>query len=245
MKETSNFFIDFDSIFDTRLGTLLKHFTQDEVQEEMKNNYFNRATDAFKIADFQTFKKLYEQRDKSVLLRSMKTVFVDLLLEFVAGIIKNSINGYEQKKPKIIFNTYPYELSKEELELIKEQWTEMTKGFCIIEFTRLSPQQVTPIYLYQDIDAFSMYNYTDWLELHSVNENLKRRTLPSVALFGPKIIFKEQTQEEKNFLRINNIDPFSHFEKHVQPIVALRLLPVYFYSAAILEQAAQQKKSTL
>lgn len=35
-----------------------------------------------------------------------------------------------------------------------------------------------------------MYNYLDWLEVHSKSEELKKVTCPDVTLIGPKIFFK-------------------------------------------------------
>jgi hypothetical protein len=242
-EKVSTFFIDFDSLFDTRLGTLFQ-YAKEIADENLTMEYFLRDCDDFKGLPFEDFRSLYSRRNKATLKASLKTPMVDFVLEFVAGIYKNSINGYDRKTPKIVFNTYPYSLDLQEIKLIEETWVAMTKGFCSFEFVYLQESELTPAYIREKIDAISMYDYPSWLELHSVHDILRRTPSSGTAFFGPRLHFKRVSQEEKAFLKNEGLNPFEEFEKVSAPLYSFHTLQPYFYSAALLEQAQLAAKDT-
>lgn len=235
-EKVSTFFIDFDSLFDTRLGTLFL-YSKEVADENLTMEYFLRDCDDFKGLPFEAFRELYANRDKATLKASLKTPMVDFVLEFVAGIYKNSINGFDKKTPKVVFNTYPYKLNPDEIKLIEEAWISLTKGFCSFEFVYLSQQELTPAYIRERVDAISMYDYPSWLELHSAGDILRRTPSSGTAFFGPRLHFKRVTIEEKAFLKNEGLNPFEEFEKVSAPLYSFHTLQPYFYSAALLEQA--------
>lgn len=236
MKDVQIFLIDLDSLFDTRLGTLYSH-SREVAENNLTIGYFDRKLDDFIGLPFEEFKELYEKRDKQTLQVSLVTPMLDILLEFVAGVYKNGINGFETKKPKILLNIYPYNLLEDEQKVIQEMLISLTKGFCLIELVYLTLEQITPMYIRDHIDAMSMYNYTDWIECHSVNENLKKVSSPGTAIFGPRLHFKRMTQDEKNFLAMHKLNPFEVLETNSAPLFALKTLQPSFYCANLLEQA--------
>jgi hypothetical protein len=241
MNDIQTFMVDLDSIFDTRLATLLLN-DQKSAEQSITIDYYRRKDDSFHNTPFEVFKSLYKNRNTETLKHSVKTLFVNILLDFVKSTYQNSVNGFEQKKPKILFNVFPYKLSEEDLTAIRDVFIELTSGFSLLEFIDMPIEQITPIFLRDRIGAFSLYNYTDWLEIHAANDNLKKVSIPAVSLFGPKIHFKKVSVEEKNFLLQNKIDPFDQLQKLANPFVNLKLLDIVMYSADLLPKNIFSKK---
>jgi hypothetical protein len=242
MNDIQTFMVDLDSIFDTRLATLFLHDQKSAEQSISTIDYYRRKDDSFHNTPFEVFKTLYKDRNIETLKHSIKTPFVSFLLDFVKGTYQNSVNGFEQKKPKILFNIFPYKISEEDLTAIRDVFIGLTSGFSLLEFIDLPIEQITPIFLRDRIGAFSLYNYTDWLEIHAANDNLKKVSIPAVSLFGPKLHFKKVSVEEKNFLLQNKIDPFDQLQKLANPFVNLKLLDIVMYSADLLPKDIPSKE---
>ncbi len=230
--DNSTLLVEFDAIFDTR-AAILNTYGEEAIRDNITNNYFTRVIDKFIGIDYSDFMDRYKKRDKATLSDALSTPIVFMISDFVFSTVKNTINGPAALKPVVRLNTYPYELLDEELKAIRDMMIVTTNGYADIEFARLSPAELTPAYMRDNVDVAIMYDYTVWLEEHSKSEAFKKVRIPDVSLLAPLLFFKEPKKSDIDDLDREGIDPFKVIQERAAPIVNLKLLPIHLFSIAV------------
>ena len=117
-KMKRDLYIELDSILDTRLSTLL-NFDFDLGKEWIeKGDYSKRSTDSFKYLSSGVFNILYRERNKATLLNPLPTPMLGMITEYCEKARVEDVSMGGDGLITIHLNTYPYNLSTEELEFI-------------------------------------------------------------------------------------------------------------------------------
>lgn len=229
MINYTTLFIEYDALFDMRLA-LLYRYGDEAVSLALTPEYFNRIADKFPKIQYSEYHELYKARDRSLVADSVINTMIEMISDFVYGVVKNSINGPTDSVPKIILNTYPYLLLEEEKENLKEALIGYTKTYAEVEVVHMSTKELTPMYVKDNVDILILYDYIVWLEEHSKSELFKKVQIPAVTLFGPKIHFLEPDVNLLAEFSRNKVDPFKVLEERAAPIIGLKLLPIHLFS---------------
>lgn len=194
------------------------------------NHYYKRQIDMFSGVDNIKFKELYDNRQNypEILKLSTRTHVCSMITEFVMRVHENTSSSPFHFHPKIQVNTFPYNLSDEEISDLVLTMRDLTSGKADIEIVHLSPKQVSPYYVKNNLSMVIMYDYPKWLELHSVSGDIKKATSPDVIMIGPAIYFKPVKPSEANLVKL-----VEAMEQLAAPFIALKLVPVDIFSSVM------------
>lgn len=226
----SIFFTELDAILDTRMGTILRIDSR-SVERIIKSGYFHRDRDRFIGINDSKFKELYKNRDKETLKASMMTPIVGFMRDFCKRTYEGNIETPFLKEPRIIVNTYPYKLTKEEKDILLSGIQYKIGRISHAELTYMSYDQITPKYLKQETSIIALYDPYQWLENHSVSEVFKKESCPDVMMLGPSILRNTDVQDI-------DLDEFrSQMELLSKPFVDLQLFNVKAFSADVIDKS--------
>ena len=228
-------FADLDALMDARLATLYT-FGESVVEAALKAGYLNRPIDQFRDVDPKEFKHRYDNRvtNKEIIRNLTLTPLVSLVKEFVYTINAKKQDTPEISKPKLYINIYPYNFNEEEQKVFLDVFVTITKGTCDIEIVRMSNEDLTPKFVKDNLALILKYDYIQWLELHSANENFKKTMCPEVSLFGPAIYFEKLPDViELKKMQDSKMTAFSAMELTVKPLISLKLLNIDSFSIAL------------
>lgn len=228
--KTSTLMVELDCLLDTRLGTLFS-FGPEIMDTVLTEAYYQREEDKFPNVDDATFKSRYSQRDISVLKNACPTKIISLIQEFVVKTLNQSLVSPHHYLPKVVLNTYPYDLSDAECESMIKILMYFTKEKCQIEHVCLPYEALTPSYVKHAYSVMIMYDYRTWLECHAKTEAFKTSSCPEVTLMAPAIFFDGPLKlEDMQMLEKQNLTPFKAVEMIAAPFVNLKLLPIEEFS---------------
>jgi hypothetical protein len=232
--EHASLYIDLDALFDTRLATL---FQIDPVQTEkiIAGDYFKRHYDEFEGIDTALFKERYQQRDIRTLKNAVLTSANRIVNQFIKDTLLALVNSPFRRQPRIVVNTYPYQLSEAEERVIMEGLIYMTHRKADIALIHESFETLTPEVVKSQYIQLVMYNYWDWLETHAVNKNWEKTACLENTLFGPQLVKSSEAA-----LKLEGEPVFSAIESAVGCFIQLVLLPAQLFSAD-LERYAKHK----
>lgn len=221
--ETASIYIDLDSLFDTRMATLALMGVS-AVESALADGYYNRFFDEFEGVDTEAFKERYAKRNSETLRQSMVTQNVELLRKFAKQTLVALVSSPLQRQPKAVVNTYPYELTESEIELIVLGLRAATKSMMDIEVIHVSLEKLTPSYVKANFVQMVMYSYWEWLDIHAGNGNLANTQCHNVQLIGPAIV---KSREAARLLKGTSI--FQVIESYTGLFIKLTLCPVSVY----------------
>ncbi len=215
-------YTELDIIFDTRL-TLLQWLDPHLAKHSLLTGYYqNRPKDQFFYLGTKLFRGLYNRRDKEILQQPKDTYLIDYINKLCS---EYKINDTEQGGNGIVelyINTYPYELTKSELEILKEGLSLKFRSANEINFCNI--KSVTPAWI-RDNDVVTMFMYygVEW-----VNENLARDLLPKlpiseVMLLVPKLIKDGKLKKESE-------DTWKLMEDFSAPFINLQFIDVNYFN---------------
>ncbi len=221
---------ELDSLLDTRMAVLF-NIDPKLAEEALNGDYLTRKTDSFGRLTVEEFKEHYDKRNKLALKTAIKTPIVKLMYEFAFGVLNNSINSPYQTDAKIKVNIYPYDLTASERETLVKTFSFLTDYKAIIEIVSLSPKEITPKMVKEELELLVMYDYTTWLDIHSEHEDLKKYRDPEATLLAPALYFREPPDAATlKKLKEENITPFSAIELAAGPYIGLKLLSIESFS---------------
>ena len=226
--------VDLDSLFDMRAAALVTLFKPEYFTKELEKGYTTRLLDEFTYLPADKFRELINNRDRSLLEQAVLTPVVQLLKDFINGTVLNYINSPSDLLPKIVLNVYPYELSEEDMVLINKALVGITEEKCDTEVISMSDEELTPKYIKNNFSMVIKYYHTQWLELHSKNELLKKTPCPDITLIAPALYYNRKlTVEEEKDYKLKGLNFFTEVEKMVAPVFQLKLVPVALFSVKV------------
>lgn len=171
-----NLYLNFDSLYDTRLGTVA--LIDDDVAERLINDdkYRLRISDEFSYIipgwNDALFAEEYAKRDIATLLLSPMT---ELLMQFNTVIEEASssyavILGEEVTRPVIYVNMHPYMLTDDEIEAFRLSIQARAGGH--FEYVMFSepPERITMRWLQQhQIGLGWIYDWQEW-DRHCISD---------------------------------------------------------------------------
>lgn len=236
--------IDLDSLFDTRLGTIILNYN-DQINTIFRSDrYHNRLDDSFNNAiDKDEFYKYYALRDKRTLRESTLTIMVDIVKDFVRDVHLSDTTTPIIFYPKILVNIYPYDLTEEEQNIIAAGLSSYLKDKVEIEIVNMDYNAIS-IDFVNNISVLVMYEYHKWLDTQTNIDGFKDKACPNTTLFAPRLFFKEIPKTAKESDNIFNM--LTNISK---PFINLELLPSLFFSTYLKPKGSvilegEQKKST-
>lgn len=240
----SSIYIDLDSLFDTRLATIVK------VQEEKGQTvdmevYYTRLADEFHVESIEgfneVFKEVYSKRDAITIEKSMVTRMPELLRAFVKATLLGIISSPLKAQPRIVINLHPYKLREELVNSIILGVRALTLSKADIEVIDLSLEELTPKYVRANFIEMIMYSYWEWLDTQTTLGNFKDAQCPGVRLIGPMLFKSEEAYRELTREGASVLQIFETIEGFTSPYVKLDLCPIGFYCADLSRLYASKK----
>lgn len=171
-----NLYLNFDSLYDTRLGTVA--LISDEVAEQLIQNdkYRVRISDEFSYIvpgwNDATYAEEYAKRDIATLLLSPMT---ELLMQLDQVIEEASssyavILGEEVERPIVYVNMYPYVLTEDEIEAFRLSIQARAGGQFEYVMIYEPPETITMRWIQQNrIGLGWIYDWQEW-DKHSISD---------------------------------------------------------------------------
>ena len=232
--QVSGIMVSLDTLFDTRLGTLIQYYEDESVANILRDNYALRLSDQFDDISIDEFKELYAQRNRETLRQSPPTPIQMLVREFVTNTLTQNMSSPFHSKPKIYINIHPYKLEESEINAIVSGMAMSTYGDCDVVAVDMPDEEITPMWVKENLTMLVHYNYMQWLELHCANKNFEKVTCPEVGLLGPMIYYdKMPSKSEMDEYRKNNYSPFDDVEESGRYFIGIKLYPVEHFSFSI------------
>ena len=235
-QNISAFMVYLDALFDTRL-TLLYEMNPDSVKLALESDYLFRDEEVFPGIDKHEFITRYHERDKRLLKNAMVTPVIDMIVQFIHETNHNNISSPQLIRPKIIINTYPYHLSKEEGDIIKAAVNNYIKHSAEVEILHIPYESLTPTYLRQEVSIVMMYDYYRWLETHSESKLFESDRCPDISLIAPGLYFKSKPNRQMSEkAKELGLTPLGVIEAHAGPIIDLKLVTIDVYCAKYIKR---------
>ena len=238
-QDISTMMVYMDALFDTRLSQLYE-LNPDSVIDAIQGNYLYRDEEVFNGIDKNVYFEHYHNRTKSLLKNATITPMIDMMKQFVKETIVNSIAGPNPVRPRLVVNTYPYSLSIDECNLIKASVMGYIKGTAEVEVIYKSYEDLTPSYLRQEVSIVVMYDYYQWLEIHSISKRFETDRCPEVTLIAPGLYFKSKpTRQQSEQAKELGMTPLGIIEIHAGPIIDLKLVNIEVFCAKYLKRQSR------
>lgn len=235
-QSVSAMMVYMDALFDTRLS-LLYELNPSSLLHTLTHDYLVRDEEKFPDIDKTLFFDRYHARDKSLLKNATVTPVMDMLVDFIRGTYTNNISGPILVRPKIILNTWPYELSREECNTLKQVITIYTKDQVEVEVVHVSYSELTPSYLKREVSIVVMYDYYRWLEVHSESKRFETDRCPDISLIAPGIYFKgKPNRSQIELAKEVGMTPLGIIEAHAGPFIDLKLVNIDVFCSKILKR---------
>jgi len=235
----SRVMIELDCLFDMRLAALAR-MGDDALINAFKSGYYERLSDNFEGVDYDTFKSIYDNRDKSLLKDAVITKISGFLKEFILGTFSNTNNGPFHMTPSILVNCYPYQLEDSEVAMIVLGVKQLTAGLCDIECVSISPEQLTPMYVKINLSTLIIYEYDKWLEIHALTGEWRNHTAPEVTVLAPRISMIKGIKNSA----IKD-EAFAMVEKQCAPFINLKLLGSEHFSLALKPEHFERARESV
>lgn len=215
--------VDIDALLDTRYGYLINRFPKIFDSFDFAINFINRLHDFIDLPDGTVLYEEYKNRTTDDLRSAVLTPLIYSLREFLDEYFKNATVGMFTKRAELVINIYPYQLSEEEqFELRKVIWINLGK-IIDVTVTYKSLEELTPEYLKNNYSFLFYYDFMDWLDIHSLNGNLKTKACPGVRVHLPM-----RVRTKENIFSIiqknKGMNPFEVLQELSLPIINIVFL---------------------
>ncbi len=183
--ESHNILIDLDVVLDTRLA-LLYAIDEDIAVSVVNSGIYNkRIRDNFGNVSADIFNYFYKQRNKVLLKYALPSNIFKIVNELLIGHITDSVTT---KLTKIYINTYPYNLTDDEKDIVLGTVDGLFKN-CVFDLVYLNDiTDLTPKWVKDNVQTIIKYNGLEWLENHNKLFNLTSTPLLDKTLIVPAML---------------------------------------------------------
>jgi len=186
-------FVELDCLLDTRIALIQGIWPKWAEQLASSAKYFRRIDDNFAKhwPDFPQvdFNDTYRARTYAHIRGRAAWTPVAKRIQTFSRLIKAKTVTLSNDAPlTLTVNLYPYRVPMEDKDVLEEVLLDMFAFDCI-RFVNMSPDMVTPLYLDKNFKEFVIYNFDEWICLHS--EALGKHPLPHVTATHPLIVIKD------------------------------------------------------
>lgn len=228
--------VDLDSLLDTRIATIAK--INPEASTGLLNDvYLNRSIDDFeKITNSAVsndeYKLAYQNRNKETLELARPTRILKLINEISIELEKMSIDTPFITGFELTVNIFPYDLTKEEQEALREVVYDFLSISSIVNVINKPINDITPSFLKNEFDGMIIYNFDEWFCIHQ--EGFNKIKLPRHLVFAPALYIKEPDETEIMALSKEGLTPFGVLEMAVVERFKLEMLRAREFSLELL-----------
>jgi len=230
LNTPKDIFIDLDSLMDTRLPVIYQ-IDENLAEEELgSGKYQNRIIDEFGYISKKMFQSLYRDRNKTILGLATPTNMLKLLSDYYKELKSSNVKHGYTDTVNIYLNIYPYDLNIVETTHLANAITATLDDDIVVKIVKMSPTELTPMWVDENLAAMVLYNGMEWVEIHTANLNLINNPLLDVGLMVPALIMTK-----KNMLKTNeDLDGFfDSIESSMESLIKLKMLPAKDFSIAI------------
>lgn len=232
----SNLLVELDCILDTRLGTYVSKL---DIPAELVFNkglhYWSRLSEEPEfytegLVTLSQFQEAYKNRDVNTLKNSVVTNVVHHIKKVSQTLRREEFRGREIDKVSITVNYYPYDLSKEQVDIFTEAIKHIVSLDTDVYMISLKPSDAHPRVLSESYDAYMVYNFEQWLEPFALTlHNEKHIPLTVIA---PALWFNKPIPTPDDIRNTNGemIDPFKALITMFLATFELDLVPVGVFS---------------
>lgn len=222
--EPIKLYVDIDALLDTRLATLYR-LNHSLAHEALANGYYGRLCDEFHGYDVKAYHEAYANRDEKTLSLAMMTEVIDFIRYFAERTLKAMVDTPLRRQPELVLNISPYRVPDKTKKEIIMALRYHTKNMIDIQVVEMHYRDLSPLVLKKSYSTAILYEYWNWLEVHSENENLKHTQIPEVSFIAPAIMKDSEAVNKLKGLRV-----FEIIEEHAMPFVGLKLYPISKFS---------------
>lgn len=220
----SKIFVDIDALLDTRLSTFVLEFPN--IDAAVLEAYSLRISDTLPGISYTEFREAYAKRNRATLRNALPTCIMPEILTIKAESVKSGITSPVNTVIEVYVNFYPYKLDEDEIKLICNSISAYLG--CTVYSVNKSNSEITPKEIGDEFDLLIKYDYIDWLDEHSKNEEFNRVRCPRTVMWAPALYFSEKVS-------VFNLDDFLKMEEFAGPIINLKYFPGYKFGAFRLE----------
>lgn len=229
-------YVELDVLLDTRLGTIAR-LSEDAAVKTLQSGYHARESDEFEFVDMEEYRALYAQRDGDTLSKSMLSGAVSFLHDVTAAMVEQASSRPYHDGGKLVVNTHPYTrtLSSGELDEIGRAIAARMDGHAPVELVDISPESLTPYHCKHSYAMMMVYDYGAWMETHS--EAFKTTQLPEVAMYSPRLYFKQRPREDElQSVTKEIMHPVQAIQMMASPLITLKLMDIKHFSVITQKQ---------
>lgn len=219
-------YVELDCIVDTRLS--LMYSIDKNVMSTMleMDKYHDRHLDQFGYLSVKAFRKLYSLRTSSTLDNPLGTEIINVISNYCLEAIITAKSYGEFKPLTIYLNTYPYNLTEENLELIRMGLVNSTKMSNVdVEFMHEPYTEIKPSFILDNIALMIMYDGLSWIDYNIKNEELIKCNIADVTLLTPMLMHRSLIVSKKELNKI-----FEDIEEKLKLLVNLVYTPTKLFS---------------
>lgn len=240
----SNYLLDLDSLFDTRLG-VLSLLGDDAVDSLTHDNYAKREDESFLMA-IPGYKERWEARDIEVLQSSQVSKFFATAMQLILDDVHDVNVSLPDRKFFLYINTYPYKLNDIEKEDLVLMVSAQLHGRVKVTTRSFSLGALSPRTIASNCYGLvSIYEFEKWVKLHI--DALYKLSLSEVVVVAPEL--KEigaKVIEKPTELMLQLLERYSKWEcleLALMEVLALKYYPVAEYCSLLyLAHITEQKE---
>lgn len=237
MESIKGIYIDLDSLFDTRLGTVAE-INPALVPIALDQGHLTRNSDEYSFISTATYKSLYELRNSETLKLSPLTGCHKLLASAVVNMLKASIDSPDITGVKISVNIWPYKLTEKEIGDLLDLIVDKTGKLVQVEIIDVKFSDLTFKYCENKFDMLFIYDYMNFIENNIKAGNHKKSSLNDRMLIAPEIYLRSVSKEELNKVykanpKVSGYTTADAIKSLASPVVMLELVEPSIFSVDI------------
>lgn len=218
-----NLLIDLDTLIDTRFGLIYQRFPKAfrklDVYEFCTRNH-NRLWELVGC-DEKTWKAQWEKRDVATIESSKPTSLLLHLKEIIVARYAQGKTSPVHHPLTITVNTFPYRLSKEALDEVKESVKAWTYSDIEVHTVYLTPATLTPDTIKTNYQSLFIYDWVEWMTIH--RDALKSCKIPTVTFHVPSYIYDNSPELMEAAMR-SDVDPFAQMARYLSEYLAVEVV---------------------
>ena len=221
--------VDMDSLFDTRLTTLLD-IDKNSIALLENGVWHNRYIDRWDHIDNELYKERYHNRTTDVLRRSAPTPMLDHITKLTFNITASNLSSPNTHYTSLIINTWPYDVRAEDKEEIAKTFKTATLTSGTVKLISIPIHEMGVSFFKQhNIEMLFYYDAVELLNVLGDDENIKTSPLVGTGLFAPDII-----KNPDGYAHDKREKVFKEMEKFISPVITLQFIPVAFFSIRLI-----------
>jgi hypothetical protein len=223
--------VELDAIMDTRLPVVASIDPEAAANLVQSKAYYFRSTDNFNDItniDHQVYLNAYQHRHDEHVIHSRITNIVLMLRELTYHLREMARSEPMDQLLRVDINIYPYHLSD-----FRDEIASAVTAHCspetLVSTVSISPEDVTPVMLKRDYNAFIVYNFDEWFSKHALV--FEKFSMPRVTVFAPALYkVSEPTWDQDDIKNLSEHDPFSLLEDTMLFFMRLQFLDAKDFS---------------